>query len=98
MHDPQFSKTRAMTLESADVLIQDDTGIPYRFLSQTPWQTKLYGKYHKPIKPMEYGYQKDLDAAFKSKAQVGDLPFPFGYHWRGSQSGLIFAYKEHNSN
>ena len=98
LHDAQFSKTKEMVLESADLLVQDDTGIPYRFISQSPWQAKLYGKYHKPIKPMGYGYQKDLDAAFKVKAQTNELPFPFGYHWRGSQGGLILATKERNSN
>ena len=98
LHDSQFSKTRAMVLDSADVLVQDDTGIPYRYISQSPWQVKLYGKYHKPIKPMAYGYQKDLDAAFKAKVQTNELPFPFGYHWRGSQGGLILANRERNSN
>jgi hypothetical protein len=98
LHDSQFSKTRAMVLDSADVLVQDDTGIPYRFISQSPWQVKLYGKYHKPIKPMAYGYQKDLDAAFKAKVETAELPFPFGYHWRGSQGGLILANRERNSN
>jgi hypothetical protein len=47
---------------------------------------------------MEYAYQKDLDEAFKGKTAAGDLPFPFGYHWRGSQSGLILASKERISN
>ena len=98
LHDSQFSKTRTMLLESADVLIQDDTGIPFRYINQSPWQVKLYGKYHKPIKPMEYGYQKDLDSAFKAKAQTNELPFSFGYHWRGSQGGLILATKERDSN
>jgi len=97
-HDAQFSKTRAMVLDAADVLVQDDTGIPYRFISQSPWRVKLYGKYHKPIKPMGYGYQKELDADFKTKAQTHELPFPFGYHWRGSQGGLIFASKERSPN
>jgi len=98
LHDEQFAKTRAMVLESADTLVQDDTGIPYRYLNQTPWHVKLYGKYHKPIRPMRYAYQKDLEAAFKDKSGTADLPFPFGYHWRGSQSGLILANKERSSN
>ena len=93
LHDNQFSKTRAMLLEAADVVVQDDTGIPYRFISQSPWQVKLYGHYHKPIKPMRYGYQKDLESAFNSQQEQAPLPFPFGYHWRGQQSGLIFAHR-----
>jgi hypothetical protein len=93
LHDNQFAKTRAMLLESSDVVVQDDTGIPYRFLNQAPWQVKLYGRYHRPIRPMEYAYQKDLEAAYRAKTDLPDLPFPFGYHWRGKQSGLIFAQR-----
>jgi hypothetical protein len=93
LHDQQFAKTRDMLLESADVVVQDDTGIPYRFLSQAPWQVKLYGRYNKPIRPMRYGYQKDLETAFNAKSDLPDLPFPFGYHWRGKQSGLIVAHR-----
>jgi hypothetical protein len=93
LHDNQFAKTRALLLESADVVVQDDTGIPYRYFNQAPWQVKLYGQYHKPIRPMTYGYQKDLDAAFKAKSDLPDLPFPFGYHWRGQRSGLMVVHR-----
>ena len=93
LHDHQFSKTRTMLLDAADVLVQDDTGIPYRFISQSPWQVKLYGRYHRPIRPMKYGYQKDLEAAYNSRQEQNSLPFPFGYHWRGQQSGLIVAHR-----
>ena len=93
LHDQQFSKTRTMLLDAADVLVQDDTGIPFRFISQNPWQVKLYGRYHRPIRPMKYGYQKDLEAAFNSRQEQNSLPFPFGYHWRGQQSGLIVAHR-----
>ena len=93
LHDSQFSRTRGMLLEAADAVVQDDTGIPYRFISQGPWQVKLYGRYNRPIRPMTYGYQKDLEAAYNSRPEQTPLPFPFGYHWRGQQSGLIVAYR-----
>jgi len=93
LHDNQFSKTRAMLLDAADVVVQDDTGIPYRYLSQNPWQVKLYGRYNKPIRPMKYAYQKDLEAAYSSQQEQVPLPFPFGYHWRGQKSGLIVAHR-----
>jgi hypothetical protein len=76
LHDSQFEKTRTMILSSADYVIQDDTGIPYRFLQQSPWRVRLYGRYHKPIKGLRYGYQADLESAYKTKADVPDLPFP----------------------
>ena len=90
LHDNQFSKTRDMILASADILVQDDTGVPYRYIKQANWNTKLFGKYHRPIKPMEWGYQSDLDKAFK-EVKGEPLPFPFGYHWKGQESGLILA-------
>jgi hypothetical protein len=93
LHDNQFSKTRAMLLDAADVVVQDDTGIPYRYLSQNPWQVKLYGRYSRPIRPMKYGYQKDLEEAYSSRQEQVPLPFPFGYHWRGQKSGLIVAHR-----
>jgi hypothetical protein len=93
LHDPQFSKTRDMLLGTADVVVQDDTGIPYRFISHTPWHVKLYGRYHRPIRPLSYGYQKDLEAAYGLQQEPAPLPFPFGYHWRGHKSGLIFAHR-----
>ena len=93
LHDNQFARTRAMLLDAADVVLQDDTGIPYRFISQSPWQVKLYGRYNRPIRPMTYGYQKDLESAYNTRSEQAPLPFPFGYHWRGQQSGLIVAQR-----
>lgn len=91
LHDNQFRKTRTMILTTADYVIQDDTGIPYRFFKHAPWQVRLFGHYNKPIKSLSYGYQPDLEVAYKSKNVSSDLPFPFGYHWRSGQSGLLIA-------
>lgn len=93
LHDNQFSKTRDMILASADILVQDDTGVPYRYIKQANWNVKLFGKYHKPIKPMEWGFQADLQKVFADPEVTarGALPFPFGYHWKGAESGLILA-------
>ena len=92
LHDNQFEKTRNMLLTTADFVVQDDTGIPYRFLGQSPWHVRLYGRYIRPtMKGLRYGYQADLETAYKSKSDLPELPFPFGYHWKGKQSGLIIA-------
>ncbi len=90
LHDTQFSKTRGMILASADILVQDDTGVPYRYIRQAHWNTRFFGKYHHPIAPMQWGYQSDLEQAFKD-AKSEPLPFPFGYHWKGQEGGLILA-------
>jgi hypothetical protein len=94
LHDQQFQKTRDLILSTADFVVQDDTGIPYRIFKQQGWQVRLYGRYSKPIRPMQYAYQPDLDAAYKAKPDLADLPFPFGYHWRGKQSGLLMFQRQ----
>jgi hypothetical protein len=91
LHDNQFAKTREMLLNAADIVIQDDTGIPYRLLARSPWQVRLYGRYAKPIKELSYGYQPDLEAAYGGRRDADALPFPFGYHWKSQQSGLLVA-------
>jgi hypothetical protein len=91
LHDSQFEKTREAILAGADYVVQDDTGLPYRCLNQPPWQVKLYGRYNRPIKALRYGYQADLEGAYESKGDLPELPFPFGYHWRGKMSGLLIA-------
>ncbi len=96
LHDNQFSKTREMMLADVDQLVEDDTGIPYRFLKSANWNIKLYGKYHKPISPMEWGYQPQLDRAYHEAKGIDTLPFPFGYHWRGQESGLLLANRTHS--
>jgi hypothetical protein len=96
LHDNQFAKTREMLLAAADIVIQDDTGIPYRLLARSPWQVRLYGRYAKPIKLLSYGYQPDLEAAYRVQLAAPALSFPFGYHWKSEQSGLLVATRERN--
>jgi len=91
LHDHQFKKTRDMLLGATDVIVEDDTGIPYRYFSKS-WQVKLYGQYAMPIKPMTYGFQPDLRDAYAAQKST-PISFPFGYHWKNGKSGLIVATK-----
>lgn len=91
LHDHQFKKTRDMLLGTADVIVEDDTGIPYRFFAKS-WQVKLYGQYAKPIKPLSYGFQSDLRDAYATQ-KATPISFPFGYHWKNGKSGLMVATK-----
>ena len=90
LQDKQFRAIRDTLLESADFLVQDDTGMPYEVLKAHGWDMQLYGGYRKPIKPFHWAYQAKLDAAYK-EASVGDLPFSFSYHWHGGKSNAMVA-------
>lgn len=91
LHGNEFAGTRKVLLDVTELLVQDDTGIPYRYLRERGFNVRLYGRYARPIKDFNYGYQHDLAAAYRTSGKVADLPFPFGYHWQDGRSGLILA-------
>jgi hypothetical protein len=91
LHGNEFAGTRKVLLDATELLVQDDTGIPYRFLRSRGFEVRLFGRYARPIKDFNYGYQHDLAAAYRTSGKVADLPFPFGYHWQDGRSGLILA-------
>ena len=91
LHGNEFAGTREVLLQVSELVVQDDTGIPYRFLRERGFEVRLFGRYARPIKDFNYGYQKDLDAAYRQVGNVAVLPFPFGYHWQQGRSGLMVA-------
>jgi hypothetical protein len=91
LHGNEFAGTRKTLLEVSELVVQDDTGIPYRALRERGFEVRLFGRYARPIKDFNYGYQKDLDAAYRQVGSVSILPFPFGYHWQEGRSGLMVA-------
>jgi hypothetical protein len=90
LHDEQFSSIRSVILEASASILQDDSGVPYRFLNKPEWRVKLYGKYAKPVPDFNYGFQPDLQAAY-AKANPPELPFSYGYHWRDGSFGVMLA-------
>jgi hypothetical protein len=98
LHGGNFDQVRDFIRDRAVLLVQDDTGMPYRTLRNAGFALTLHGQYEKPVKLFENRYQKDLDDAFAATADRASLPFPFGYNWRkGGRSGLIVARREQPS-
>ena len=95
-HYGTFSNIRDLVLLKSDAVLEDDTGIPYRYFTSDKWNHNFFGVYVKPIAdfPNSYLYQKDLAAAYDS-AGPRPLPFSLGYHWRtGEQNWLLFVKKK----
>ncbi|MFT4546485.1 MAG: hypothetical protein ACI8XO_001042 [Verrucomicrobiales bacterium] len=90
LHNSYFSKVRSHLLDSSQVIVQDDSGIPLKFFDRLQWTVGLYGRYTRPIDLFKDDYQGDLHRAFKGKA-VKPLPFGTGYRWRKNDSNLIVA-------
>jgi hypothetical protein len=90
MHSDNFSKVRGYLLAHSKVILQDDSGIPYRFFSKDKWDVRFYGRYQGPIKRFLKYPQPDL-ASDNAAAAPAPLPFSFGYQWQPSRSSLIVA-------
>ena len=92
LHGSNFRKVRGVVRERAHLIVQDDTGMPYRLLRADGFKISLFGQYERPVKLFENRYQKDLDDAFASAGNADPVPFPFGYNWRkDGRSGVIVA-------
>jgi len=90
MHSDNFSKVRGYLLAHSKVILQDDSGIPYRFFTNGKWDLRFYGKYLGPINRFLKNKQPDL-AKDRAASSSPPLPFSFGYQWQPSRSSLMVA-------
>ena len=90
MHMSEFSTVRDFLLGHSKNIIQDDSGIPYRFFKAGEWEVRLAGHYKGPIDLFKGDFQKDLDDAFKAQPKM-ELPFSAGYRWHPNESSLMLA-------
>ncbi|HEY2123872.1 MAG TPA: hypothetical protein VGG94_00290, partial [Chthoniobacterales bacterium] len=88
MHGNHFNRVREFLLSQSDLIVEDDSGIPFRFLESDKWSVQCYGRYVGPIGIFKKFPQPDL-----TKAYAADTPAPldysFGYQWRPSRSSLL---------
>lgn len=78
MHEEKFSDIRDVVLAKSKYLIEDDSGIPFRFFDPAQWNTHCYGSYDEPIDAFIEYQQEDLKTAFE---EALGLPFRFGYDY-----------------
>ncbi|MEZ5352824.1 MAG: hypothetical protein R2762_09330 [Bryobacteraceae bacterium] len=89
-HRNGFSGIRQHILAQSDAIVQDDTGIPYRFLAEGSWQVRLYGGYDRPIPSFRSMAQPDLREAY-SRVDAKPLGFHIGYGSGRKPSNLLVA-------
>jgi hypothetical protein len=92
MHTVGFEATRKFLLSQSDALLEDDSGIPTRYLDSAVWSLHLFGTYPKPLKAFERYYQPELSAMYR-RANPPALSFGIGYRLRPTESTLILAEK-----
>lgn len=97
LHNNFMSNMKDVILNNSSYVIQDDTGIPYKFFTEkNAWEMKLYGAYTRPVSDFPYlDMQKPLQEAFeKDSSKIGKLPFHLGYHWGSKKDVIIYASKK----
>jgi hypothetical protein len=97
LHANFMSNMRKLILRNSTAVIQDDTGIPFKYFEEGKnFDIKLYGQYTKPVSDFPYlSLQKPLQEAFhRDSAKVEKLPFHLGYHWGSKKDVIIYAHKK----
>ncbi len=95
-HENRFREVMDFILANSRIIVQDDSGIPYRAFKNDIWNIRLYGVYIPlyPITDTTVYKQDDLTQSYKKGSLA--LPFNFGY---GSllgknKSNLMIAEKK----
>ena len=97
LHNDFMSNMRKFILTKTDDVVEDDTGIPYRFFTEkNNWNTKVYGEYQRPVKDFKWlDRQKELQAVFdKDSLNIPKLPFHLGYHWSSNKDVILVCQKK----
>jgi hypothetical protein len=92
MHKGYFSTVRNLILAKSTLVVQDDSGIPYRYFDQSAWDVRLFGKYSDPIQLFKNWRQEDLSAAFDAQTDKQPLDFAIGYR-HTADSNLLVAMR-----
>lgn len=93
LHSSDYSLFRKLLLDEASALLQDDSGVPIRFLTSDRWNLHLYGRYHDVLAAYRAYHQDDLAAAFH-KASPPALGFPIGFNSGPEGGGLLLALRK----
>ena len=94
LHQKSFSKLRNFILAKANIILQDDSGISLRELSQD-FEIHLFGDYTKPYGVEWAGYfQQDLRKMYDDTQSRPKIPFCYGYGCGKVQTGLLLATRK----
>ena len=92
MHGNNFTRTRDFIVAKSTTVVQDDSGVPYRFFDDKQWELRTFGRFPGPLELFPEGNQPKARALF-DKAFAGKLDFGVGYRWRPGESNLLLAIK-----
>ncbi len=94
MHMKEFKWIRQTLLSISREVLQDDSGIPFKFYLKSLWQQQLFGRYTGPYGESFVAFQQpDLLKAYEA-AYPKLLDFHFGYGYAKIPSHLILMIRK----
>jgi hypothetical protein len=93
MHDRSFSRARAHLLDHSSSVLEDDSGIPFKFLNTPDWELTYFGTYTPPKGQFVKAIQTEMLKAW-SGAPKRPLPYKTGYAHSGADSHLLLARRK----
>ncbi len=95
MFKDKFSVIRSIIVNQSAALLQDDSGIPLKFFSDSVWNKTFYGTYNRPIPLFNNYYQQDLKDAYSGKKYtVKPLNFGIGYNYTLNDTHLMLFQRK----
>jgi hypothetical protein len=88
-----FSVIRNAILENSLGVVEDDSGVPFKYFDPAKWTVIPYGDYTGPIDLFKERKQPDL-TQFYQKTPHAQLPFGSGYKFHASVSSLLVVKKK----
>ena len=93
MHEGRFGTVRSFLLNDSLTIVEDDSGIPIKYIPPDKWTLRFFGSYTEPINLFKQYYQPDLRQFYQASSPK-TLTFSFGYQWNRHNSSLILAVKK----
>ena len=93
LYEDYFSTIRNAILDDSRGVVEDDSGIPFKYFPSKEWEVTPYGNYTGPIPLFKEHYQSDLEEFYKHNSPE-PLSFGSGYKFVASVSSLLVAKKK----
>ena len=95
LHRPEFTIMRQYVLKNSQIILQDDSGVPYKQFDRSEWTVDLFGNYSRTIYLFTHKYQADLKTAYEAQKPKHPLPFRIGYNLVHSEANMMLARRIH---
>lgn len=93
MHQNGFNAVRSWLLQVSASILQDDSGVPIRYLTADRWTLRVFGAYPGPIELFKNYYQPEL-TQYYATSNPKPLTFGFGYQISPRKSTLMLAVRK----